>query len=76
MVQNKKDKSNLVIFTIVLIILLVIATAIIIRSGAFEKAINPCEKEFSDCNYGCGEGILNSICKEKCTYDYGVCQNE
>jgi len=59
-----------------LIILLVIATFFIIQSGAFERAIDPCEKELSDCNHSCGEGILNSICKEKCTYDYRACEDE
>lgn len=76
MIKNKKAKSKLVILTVILVILLGIAAFVIVQSGAFERAIDPCEKELSDCNHSCGEGILNSICKEKCTYDYRECQNE
>jgi hypothetical protein len=35
---------------------------------------DPCENTFTDCNHSCGEGLLNSLCKEKCTYDYNQCE--
>lgn len=73
---NKQNKSGKIIFIIVLLILLAIAAFVIIKSGALAKAIDPCEKEFSDCNHECGEGILSSLCKEKCSYDYRVCKEE
>ena len=61
-------------FVLVIIIILLIAGAFIfIQSGAIKKALDPCEGEFSDCNHGCGEGILSSICKEKCAYNYRNC---
>lgn len=34
-----------------------------------------CEDIFQSCNHKCGEGLLSSICKEKCTYDYNRCMN-
>jgi len=73
-IQNKKGGSGVVIFIIILLLLLGIGAYIIIQSGALEKAIDPCEKSFQDCNHACGEGILNSICKEKCSYDYRSCK--
>jgi uncharacterized ion transporter superfamily protein YfcC len=76
MISNNKTKSQKSIIIMILIILLIVAAFFTIQSGAFERAIDPCEKELSDCNHSCGEGILSSICKEKCTYDYGVCKNE
>jgi len=35
---------------------------------------DPCSEKFEDCNYACGEGILSSVCKEKCTWDYNDCR--
>lgn len=36
--------------------------------------VDPCERQLNQCNHGCGEGIFNSICKEKCSYDYRKCR--
>jgi hypothetical protein len=68
------NKNKLVI-VVILIILLVVGAFVLIQSGVIERALDPCEKIFSDCNHGCGEGILSSICKEKCSYDYRSCKN-
>ena len=35
---------------------------------------DPCQTEFEQCNYDCGEGVFSSICKEKCTYNYNQCK--
>ena len=35
-----------------------------------EQAKNTAKAEFDECNQRCGDGILNSICKEGCTYQY------
>ncbi len=74
MIKNKKAGAGAVI-VIILLILLAIAAYFIIKGGAVEQAIDPCEREFQNCNHGCGEGILSSVCKEKCSYDYRKCQN-
>jgi hypothetical protein len=71
--KNKKGSSLILIGVI---ILLVIGAVVLIQSGIIQKAFDPCEKEFSNCNYGCGEGLLNSLCKEKCSFDYRSCENE
>lgn len=42
--------------------------------GTGIRYIDPCEKAFNECNHACGEGFLNSICKEKCSYDYRKCK--
>ncbi len=72
--MNKQGGAGVVIFIIILLLLLGIGAYIIIQSGALEKAVDPCEKEFQDCNHACGEGILSSVCKEKCSYDYRRCK--
>ena len=36
----------------------------IFQGGILQKALDPCEKQFQQCNHSCGEGILSSICKE------------
>jgi hypothetical protein len=69
---NKKASSLILILAIVL---LVTGAFVLIQSGVIQRAFDPCEKTFSDCNHGCGEGILNSICKEKCSYDYRICED-
>lgn len=74
MIGNKQAKGGAAVFIIILLILLGIGAYIIIQSGAFEKAIDPCEREFQECNHACGTGILSSICKEKCSYDYRRCK--
>lgn len=71
---NKKAGAGVVIFIIILIILLGIAAFVIIQSGAFQQAVDPCERQFQDCNHACGEGILNSICKEGCSSSYRDCR--
>jgi flagellar basal body-associated protein FliL len=74
MINNKKGGAGIVILIIILI-LLGIGAYVLISSGTLEKAVDPCEREFSDCNHACGEGILSSVCKEKCSYDYRSCKN-
>ena len=72
--KNKKAGAGVIILIIILLLLLGVATYFIIQSGAVEQVIDPCEKAFQDCNHGCGEGILNSVCKESCSYNYGQCK--
>ncbi len=71
----KKAGAGIAVFIIILLILLGVAAFFIINSGALEKVVDPCEREFSDCNHACGEGLLSSVCKEKCSYDYRKCKN-
>lgn len=73
--MNKQAGTGAVIFIIILLILLGIGAYIIIQSGALGKAVDPCEREFSECNHACGTGILSSVCKEKCSYDYRRCKS-
>lgn len=54
-----------------LIVLCIISLLLI--SGCSEIS-DPCKSQFEDCNYDCGDGILSSICKEKCTYQYNNCK--
>lgn len=58
-------------------ILIVLATIVLISGctspslkSPKEQAQEQARESFDQCNYQCGEGILNSLCKEKCTYDY------
>ena len=74
-IKNKKAGVGTVIIILILLILLGLAVYFIFQSGAVEEAIDPCERQFQDCNHGCGEGILSSVCKEKCSYDYRRCKN-
>lgn len=69
---NKKGGAGIVL--LIILILLAIGAFFLISSGTLEKAIDPCEREFTDCNHACGEGLLSSICKEKCSYDYRSCK--
>jgi len=62
-----------------LIILLVIGAVIFIANqGTVQQfaTIDPCQRNLDSCNHDCGEGILSSICKEKCTYDYNQCKRK
>ncbi len=65
-------KNTTVIRILVLAILL---TTIAIANGCtLIPQTDPCEREYTDCMHDCGEGILSSICNEKCTYDRNKCQ--
>lgn len=68
------EKKTIWIIIIIVLILVGIGIYIAIESGAFKRALDPCEKQFEECNHACGEGILSSICKEKCTFDYKGCE--
>lgn len=46
----------------------------LIFTTACSSINDPCQSQFDNCNHNCGEGILSSICKEKCTYDYNRCR--
>lgn len=76
--MNKQAGAGVVIFIIILLILLGIAGFFIysqVTGGVVRQMTDPCENAFSECNHACGEGILSSICKEKCSYDYRSCKN-
>jgi len=73
--MNKRGGTGVVVFIIIILILLAIGGYILFKSGAVINAIDPCESNFQQCNHGCGEGILSSICKEKCSYQYRSCKN-
>ena len=72
--MKKKAGAGIFVFIVILLIIIGIGAYIFIQSGALERAIDPCEKEFNNCNHGCGSGILSSVCKEKCSYDYRRCK--
>jgi len=55
------------------LLLISLLVGLFLISGCSELS-DPCKSAFENCNYSCGDGILNSICKEKCTYDYNKCQ--
>lgn len=65
-------KTSLIVI-LTLIVLFGAGLFILIQTGVVANVFDPCERTFTDCNHGCGEGILNSICKETCAYDYRVC---
>ncbi len=44
------------------------------QQGTVETLVDPCEKEFNECNHECGEGWFSGACKEKCSYDYRKCR--
>ena len=75
MIKNRRAGTGIGVFIIILLILLGIGAYVIIQSGALGKVVDPCERELQDCNHRCGEGILSSICKEKCSYDYRRCKS-
>lgn len=74
MIESVKGGAGIVII-IILLIILGIGAFVVIQSGTLEKAVDPCAKQLDSCNYGCGDGILSSLCKEKCSYDYRSCKN-
>ena len=55
-----------------IVILVILLLSIGLMSGC--TVIDPCERKYTNCVHDCGEGILSSICKEKCTYDRNSCQ--
>jgi len=59
---------------LILIVLLIIGLMIVSGCSEITKVTDPCKSAFEDCNYGCGDGLLNKVCKEKCSYDYRKCQ--
>ncbi len=75
--MNKQAKIGTVILIIILLILLCLAVFYIfsqMSGNIVSQIVDPCEGEFQECNHACGEGILSSICKEKCSYDYRECK--
>lgn len=75
MISSINKKGGVGIVILIILILLAIGAFFLISSGVLEKAVDPCEREFSSCNHACGEGLLSSVCKEKCSYDYRSCKN-
>ena len=81
--ENVKRNVGKTIFNIILIFLIIIVLFLIVASGVIDKLfsgsgvpyVDPCERSFNDCNHDCGEGILNRICKEKCSYVFRSCKN-
>lgn len=73
--MNRKANVSIAIIILVLLILLVMAVYFIFQSGIVEETFDLCQSTFEDCNYECGKGILSSVCKEKCTYNYRQCKN-
>ena len=74
--MNRKGGAGTVIIIIILLILLGLAVFFIfsqMSGNVISQVVDPCERQFNECNYGCGEGILSSVCKEKCSYDYRRC---
>ena len=69
------EKNN-TLTIVIIVLLLIVGVAVLAQNDTVKKLFDPCERTFSDCNHNCGEGILNSICKEKCTYDYRVCEDK
>lgn len=60
----------------ILAVILLISLIIFVSGcvSEIEKQVDPCKRELEECNYECGEGILSSLCKEKCTYEYNKCK--
>ena len=42
-------------------------------SGSQIPFVDPCEREFSQCNHACGEGWFSGACKEECSFSYRRC---
>lgn len=59
-----------------LIIFLFIVLFFISGCSEISKITDKCKTAFEDCKYSCGDGILSSICKEKCTYQYDKCKSD
>jgi len=79
--HKEKSSGNSFIW---FILILAIFAFLMIQGGVLDEAakgsgvpyVDPCVRAFDECNYDCGEGILSSVCKEKCSYDYRKCKNE
>lgn len=59
-----------------MLVFIIIALFLLMGCTEIKKVADPCRSAFEDCNYSCGEGVLSSICKEKCTYDYNTCREQ
>ena len=55
------------------LLFIILLIGLLLVSGCSEIS-DPCKSKFEDCNYNCGDGILSSVCKEKCTYQYNDCR--
>jgi len=71
--KTKKGGAGTTIIIIILVLLLLGAVFIVFQGGGIQKAVDPCERQFSQCNHACGEGFLNSFCKAECTSNYNKC---
>lgn len=58
----------------ILVSVILLMTVVLMGGCAAVQQLDPCEREYADCVHDCGEGILNDLCKEKCTYDRNQCQ--
>jgi len=55
----------------------VLILSLLLVSGCVDVQVKEsCESIFDDCNYSCGEGIGNSICKTGCTNDFNNCKEK
>lgn len=61
----------IVAITVLLLFVFVISGCIVSNPlDPNQQAKDRAKLSFDECNQRCGEGILSSVCKEKCTYDY------
>lgn len=83
-VHHHQKSSGSFLKILVILAIIVIAVVVILNmaekgtfssGGGVSRVIDPCQRTLDSCNTGCGEGILSSVCKEKCAYDYRKCKN-
>lgn len=70
MLRGRMGGAGIVIFIIILLIILGGIAYFVMQGGG----LDPCKREFQDCNHGCGEGWLSGACKEVCSYEYRKCK--
>ena len=83
-VHERTSGSGLLKFAIFVLVVVIIGFIVfaVIESGALDEIfegsgiahVDPCERQFSDCNHACGEGWGNELCKTGCTFKYNQCK--
>ncbi len=79
---HHKRSSGIGIFLFILILLIIIGGVLYFAnqkggiSGAVSRVIDPCDRQFDECNRACGEGWFNGLCKSGCTLDYNECKKK
>lgn len=82
--SSKKDltRANRIMGIVIIALIITVLFLVLVVTGAVDDAfrgsglgfLDPCEREYKECNRECGEGLIGGLCKDGCTIRYRQCR--